>query len=187
MAKGSKSSAKKPRKKSKLLTFRTPQEKRQLKLKQNSASSLLTPSKHGTDAVSVTSIGKTANNKITISTPKKSQERKRDRESDNLSSSKKNSSEISMDAQNNETRKKTMNATPINANNDKAGTMKERKRNTPEISQVMYDLLEYRVCSLLANLWQHLYALQTTILHHHAVQNQKSSCKECKLLNEREK
>ena len=135
MARGSKSTAKKPPKKSKLLTFRTPKETRQLKLKQNSAS-LLTPSKHGTDAVSSTSVGKTANSKITISTLKKSQERKRDTERDNFSWSKKNSSEISMDGQYNENRKKTMNTIPSEASNGKADTMKERKRNTPEISQV---------------------------------------------------
>ncbi len=109
MAKGSNSSTKKPRQKRKSLTFRTPRETRQLKLKRNPTSILSLPKQADDDA----STGKTDNNERTVSTPKTSLEMQRAKRSDNLSMSslKENSSEISTIVKNNKTRGNVVNTT----------------------------------------------------------------------------
>jgi hypothetical protein len=168
MAKGNNSSKKKRRNKRTCLAFRTPkekkqlEEKRQLKLKQNSAS-LLTPSKHTEDSSSAPSTSKTADRDIAISTPKISQAKKLHRVSDDSSSSKENSTEIPM-VQNNRdsenivstTQGKTTiskatnsKATKSKATKSKADTLKGKGQKTPQNAQVMYSIVYLYVYLLL--------------------------------------
>ena len=171
MAKGNNSSKKKRRNKRTCLAFRTPkekkqlEEKRQLKLKQNSAS-LLTPSKHTENSSSAPSTSKTANRDIAISTPKTSQAKQLHRASEDSPSSKENSTvctEIPM-VQNNRdsenivstTHGKTTNskatnskATKSKATKSKADTLKGKGQKTPQNAQVMYSIVYLYVYLLL--------------------------------------
>ncbi len=113
MAKGNNSSTKKPRQRRKSLTFRTPRETRQLKLKGNPTSLLSLSKQADDDSLPIASTGKTDNNERTVSTPKTSLEMQRAKRSDNLSMSsvKENSSEIPTVVKNNRTRGNQLNTT----------------------------------------------------------------------------